>query len=602
MVQLQDVRNIYSEAEGEMADIILGMELNSKDIRLALVRTDKKIRVLDTSVIPAPEGCIADGEIVYAEGVTSVIKEYIDRVASSARKPTALAISLNSPNIITRKVNVPKKGSQETASAVSEEIFKVFSSIKDTHTIAHRATSITVSSERSGKGTDAERSGKGTDAERSGKGTDAETCVFVALCPNVMIKSYEALSEAVGIPLRYIDIKPNALSKAAINYLGLKKDAAGLMIDVGYKSSLINVIVNGEVVISRFTPTGVHAIDSYISESQGVPSEEAEKMRLSGDFSAIGVVDGNGAGGVAEGNGAGGRYGVEAVAGGNGVEGVADGNGIRDGFIAVGLSDVEDQVRQVMDFVAYDLPDEELSFLTVTGEGYYTPGVAEYLSNRFCMALTPLTLNHEVGAFADFIPAASAVGAVLRDERRGGDINFYAKANLTTLNKKKLFNRHTIALTFAVSIFAIAVLISAFFHVKNLSTLKSIEAIKTQEISNRQASQLEDEILAAKEKNLLLQALIDEINAGSLETTSIMASISAVTPEDLFISTMSVLNEDETVLVGKSKDYDGVSWLALKLRESGAFNSVQISSIVSNTTSAGDVIDYSFSITIFRLR
>jgi Tfp pilus assembly PilM family ATPase len=539
--------------EDKMADIVLGLELDTRDIRLAIVKRDKKPRVLETAVIKAPDGCLADGEIVFADGVSQAIKDYLKEVAY---KPDALAVSLNSPNVITRKLNMPKMNAQETALAVTAEILNIFPSIKETHTIAHKQTGLTTGSPQHGgggrgssrgsAGSGSIGSGSGSGGSGSGAGAsrrsgDTLVSVFVAICPNVLIESCETLSVDIGIPLKYIDVNPNTLNKAAATYLGLNKSTAGLVVDIGYSSSIINVVVNGDVVISRYVASGISSIG---------------KIGAGADDDAS--------------------------------------------VFAVALSDIEEQIRQTIDFTEYDMPHDKLTFLSIAGEGYGTPGIGKYLSNRFNLDFLELKPISEAEGIKDFVVVAPAVGAVLRDARQGGDINFITTAAEEQSRQKrgKAFNKYTAALTIAVAIFAIAVILAAFFHIKNQSDQREIQGIIERIESNAQVSQLERDIAADQSKLALIGALIDEVESSSISVSDMLITLSGMTPDDLFVSTLNALNENETVLIGKSKDYNSISWFALKLRESGEFESVQINSVVSNKTAAGDVIDYSYTITL----
>ena len=56
-----------------------------------------------------------DGEITYAEGIASRLREFID---GAGVKPTGLAACMNSPNIITRKLTLPAMNASEISAAV----------------------------------------------------------------------------------------------------------------------------------------------------------------------------------------------------------------------------------------------------------------------------------------------------------------------------------------------------------------------------------------------------------------------------------------------------------------------------------------------------
>ncbi|MCL2164781.1 MAG: PilN domain-containing protein [Oscillospiraceae bacterium] len=617
-----------------MAQIILGIELDSRKIRLALVRADKKIRVLDAVALVAPDGCIADGEIVFADGIISVIKEYINKAPI---KPDSLAISLNSPNVITRKLSMPKMSAQETSAAVEFEMLKVFPSIKESHAIVHRVTGVSAGGgdadrkgtrnansdvlahkiagevERvnvgagtgskadtgttiAGTGSKADtgtiartddgsraganagvssgasdalraesRTGKGVGTGAgTGAGVESEVCVFIAMCPNVLIKSCRELSEGIGIPLKYLDIKPNTMTKAAFGFLGLDRTAAGLIVDAGYKMSTINVVINGNVIISRCAPSGVSAIDSFIADVVGLPQDEVERARTSGDFSIIS----------------------------------ADEREVTS-YIAAGLNDISEQMRQIINFIEYDMPGIKLEFITITGDGYGLPGIGEYLSTLLNLKYIPPTPAPDVSGYEDFISVSSAFGAALREDKRGGDINYVAEdAQAGRRGGRVVLSKGVIALTAAVAVFAIAILITAFFYFKSISDQKTIENIIQNINSNAWAAKLEGDIETAKIELAQSQALIEEIENSGVQLSESLISLSERAPDDLFVSNLSVVNKNEIVLTGKSKAFGGVSWFALKLRESGEFESVRINSVVSNSTSAGDVIDYTFSLTL----
>ncbi|MDR1060745.1 MAG: pilus assembly protein PilM [Clostridiales bacterium] len=520
-----------------MPEIILGLDVGSQNIKIALAKRDKRFALLGAAVVKTPDGAVLDGEIAYTGGIAQVLKGYI---AESGAKPDCIAACVNSPNIVTRLVRLPGVAQPEVPAAVRFELLKLFPSIKETHAIAQKAVS-----------------------------SDAESAaVFAALCPNSLLGAYSALSDELGIPLKYADVRANAQAKALARFFGLERGETGLIVDLGYRSTQISVVSNGCALVSRQVAAGVAAYDAMLAERAGVSRADAEKARQGGDFSGIGLDASE----------------LARIAG-------------------ACFAEIEEQARQTVEFYEYEKPKEHIGFAAAIGEGGLIPDIDGFFAAP--LGLKPRTLP----ASAPGVPAgghsakllAAAVGACLQDGARPGqDINFVEKPEAGRGGQAggALSRLVPVAFAAAAALLALSILASVYFGASRRSAASQIESIKDSISADSGVSELEARIKDAERKLDDAQSVSQALAQSGADAAGALEALTREAPEDLFVVSLNMLSASEIALTGKSKDYGSIANFALLLRESGEYGSVSINSISANRLSSDEIADYGFTMTL----
>ena len=516
-----------------MAEVVLGLDLGSRNIKIAMIRQDKKSQVLKTTVLRTPDSSIIEGKIVEQERekLAGVIRDWVDKQDS---KPSSLAVSINSPDIIVRKFVLPTMEPTELALAIDIEIKKLFTSALDTHTTRYKIL----------------------------YSDGIKTQILAALCPTELLKNYEELAALIGIPLKFADIQANTQTKALKRFFETGIEGPALIVDVGYRSTLLSIADNGKLLLSRYVMAGVAAFDNLVANKAELSKDTVEHARETGDFSPI-LIDPD----------------------------------QMEQLMDFSLSEIEQQASQTLEFYEYEKPTAKVTILKVLGEGSEIPNIHSRLSNALGLALEELKQNRELPADTENPELmAEALGAALQTGPAGEDMNFLAEQIVGGTRKEK-FGWRTIAIA-AVAVLAISVLISAVLFIGQRLNINSIERIKKEIAASGSISSVDQQIDTAQRKQNSLELLIETIDKQNGSTAQVLDAISADAPENLFAMHMSILNGQELILTGKSKDYDSVANFALLLRENGAFSSILINSITANRTTAEDVLDYGLSITL----
>ncbi|MDR1440112.1 MAG: PilN domain-containing protein [Clostridiales bacterium] len=131
-----------------------------------------------------------------------------------------------------------------------------------------------------------------------------------------------------------------------------------------------------------------------------------------------------------------------------------------------------------------------------------------------------------------------------------------------------------------------------------MSASRQIESIKESISADAGVSELEERIAAAEHKLAEAQSVSQALSLAGAGAADILDALTREAPEDLFIVSLGIVNSNEVILTGKSKDYGSVANFALLLRESGAYGSVSINSITANRPATDEIADYGFTMTL----
>ena len=539
-----------------MPEVLLGLDIGSRYIKAAFLRQGKKCRIIKAGIVKTPEGSVSEGAITYMDAVAECVKTYIGK---SGEKPTGLAVSINSPEIITRNLTLPALAPAEIPPAVKFEILKFFPSIKETHEITQKVLSSDASS----------------------------VSVLAALCPLELLGAYRELATRLEMPLRRVDVRANAQAKAIDCFCtagageGADADAdasgggeTGMLIDIGYRNSLVSVVSKGKLVLSRYIMSGAAAYDNYAAEKAGAAKDAIEKARIDGDFSNIKIDP----------------FDAENV-------------------MNACFMEIDEQLRQTADHYMSEKPGEKVTYITVVGEGGTIPGIEAYFSGAH--GLKPRELTPAEGRDADYNELSrngnpklllAAAGAALVGAGAAAapeDLNFISAEEGGADGKRPAaFSRLAAALAVALLIAAAGIAAGFYYITDQRRSYAEIAQINAEIIGDPVVSEHNAAITQARAKLSSLIAVIDAIDSKSINVSGYLDDLTARAPESLFITNINLIDSGNLVMNGRARDYESVSEYALMLRETGKYDSVRINSITANQTVLANHSDYGFSMSI----
>lgn len=231
-----------------MKNGILGLDFGSRNLKMAFVENNRRIE--HTAIIPLPFGLVNNGEISDIDALARILK---DGVANNQLKAKEVALSLHSSKVVTREFHLPKLKEKELYEALLIELSKTFSDIYRTHRITYKIY------------------------EKTKEGISG----LVTFCPKEIVDQYQALFQDAGLPLKYLDVHANTVSKTYNRFIrNDKKNELIMMVDIGCTSSQVNVIENGRMRFSRHIACGGLNIDKFVSKQLGIDIEKAERDKF----------------------------------------------------------------------------------------------------------------------------------------------------------------------------------------------------------------------------------------------------------------------------------------------------------------------------------
>lgn len=333
-----------------MAGTVLGIDVGCRNIGIVLVKQGKKPSILNSAVIPTPSLSVVDGEIKDILLLAEMIKKVILQNRIKANK---LSLCISSSQAGVREFNLPALKDKEIFPAIEMELSKTFKGIEQTHSISYKVYQKT--------------------KERI-KG-------IVSFCPKKIVDEYVKLGYEIGIPLRYLDINSNCITKAYSSFMKSPDSEDGVVIvDIGNNISQVNIIVGDKLLISRNVPVGGAAIDRIVAEKLNISTEKAEldKINKYKDYIKKGYYP--------------------------------------DEFVMKGYEAIRQEIGQTLSFFYKNSNNTKITRIYLIGGGSLLPNIEAQFNETFKIPtyIVKPTDNHSV-YLSEFARLMSAVGAAVRE-------------------------------------------------------------------------------------------------------------------------------------------------------------------------------------------
>jgi len=232
----------------KVSNRILGADIGLMYSKFVLIKDGKKDQILDTLVLPTPEGTVNDGELTEPEMLASKFRPIFKERRIKAK---SLAVAISSSRTIIRELKLSSAiKDPEIPNAILFDLSQTFSDIQKTHYISYKIYSRN---------------------EELIKG-------IVSMCPKTIVDSYKTFAASMGIPFRYADVSPNCLAKASKFLKSLNPDAI-ILADIGYLKSEIMLIINGKLYLNRFVSRGSAYLDNMLTTRLGIAEEDTDKAK-----------------------------------------------------------------------------------------------------------------------------------------------------------------------------------------------------------------------------------------------------------------------------------------------------------------------------------
>ena len=513
---------------------VLGLDIGSKYIKMALVKQSRKPVVLKTLLFDTPEDSVADGELRNIEAVASKIRTLIKENKINASE---LCISLSSPNAVIRDVKLPILKAAEIGPAVEFELSQSFPGILQTHSISSKVYSA----------------------------SNMPVEGIAAFCPNKILDGYVELTRQIGIPLKVIDINANTIVKAFSNFVPADQGYETLMIvDVGYTTSQVNLISAGKLLLSRQISSGMAGLDSLVANRMNISVDQAEKARMSNKYETYNIANED-------------------------IDGF-----IRIAFSAVEeqIRQTIDYYRYNKANVS------GVSRILLSGGGSLFVGLESHLTDIFNIPVSEIkpeiksSLNEPI--LSMFM---SAIGAALAEHDSGNYINLIPRLKeLKAASGKTVKYTMLVAVVAVLTVLAVGVYI--YYLVKADRMEAEEAAIQNEIKVYSTINETKTKLKASQDRLTNLSAALEQYNTGVISNTVLFDHISGVMPDAVFSVNYSFMNVSSINISGISRDRVSIADFIYSLKQVEGINGVTVSSISTRSGVDGNPIDFNFALEI----
>ena len=307
---------------------LIGLDIGSHSIKLVEVDHRKKGRILKNfGVIELPHGVIVEGSIKEMETVSLAIKSLIKNLKVRNKN---VAASISGLAVIVKKIPLNRQEESKVEATIQEEAEQYIPF--DINEVNLDFDILTVPYEAEGS-----RGGEG--AKKSKNYME----VMLAAAKKDVIEEYINVIEIAELNPVILDVDVFALQNVfEISTEVVEPEGCFAMINIGAEQLGINVVSDSVSVFSRSSSYGGFQITKAIMSEFNVSFEEAEKIKLGG--SKVDNDDGK----------------------------------LKEIFTSV-VSDLIQEIRPALDFVANTYPDKSIEKIIVSGGSCRIPGFQKYL-------------------------------------------------------------------------------------------------------------------------------------------------------------------------------------------------------------------------------
>lgn len=262
----EDVNSSYEvnkiEKKGrlkEKSKLVLSIDLGANFIKVAEGKYQKdKLSLNKVVQIPTPEGCIADGKIINAQGIIDVLSFLIKENSIRAKD---VIFTTNSSSIINRDILIPVVQEEEMETVIRYEIQQYLPINLDDYIIQFIVLDEIVDD------------------------TGAKLKINVTSFPERMANTYYNVVNALELNPYALDVTYNSINKLA-NYSKYTSNNGQIIggtvafVDMGATSINVAIFKNGKLDFTRMIKSGGDNIDYALSQSLNMSIKSTESLKI----------------------------------------------------------------------------------------------------------------------------------------------------------------------------------------------------------------------------------------------------------------------------------------------------------------------------------
>lgn len=250
----------------------VGIDIGSRFIKVAEVRNSGGgVTVSAVGIIDTPEGAVDHTGVYNSDAVGSAIKQVLNE--SGVSIPNAVVSIAGQASVLVRTLEVPRMNEKELAEHMQWEINRNIPFSEST-----------VVSDYQPLGGD----------DPASQNMD----VVMAISPQSAIDTIIACVKKAGKQVSAIDVEPLGLARSLkASYDDEYQGQTVCMVDIGHKTTAINIYKDGRLMMPRTVPIGGEMFTKAIADAMAISMAEAEELKTEkADVTSVSMTPGMGGG------------------------------------------------------------------------------------------------------------------------------------------------------------------------------------------------------------------------------------------------------------------------------------------------------------------
>lgn len=235
---------------------VLGVDIGSQHIKIAEIKlqgNDPSITAIGMAATPS--GAVDHTGVYDSDAVGAVLKDLI--AASGVSVPQAVVSIAGQASVLVRTLEVPKMNPNELKEHMQWEITRNIPFAESTVVSDYKAF----------------------DPEDP---TAQNMDVVMAIAPQSAVDTIVATIKKSGKQTAAIDVEPLGIARSLrLSYHNELAAKTVCVVDVGHKTTSINIYKDGKLLMPRQVPLGGEMFTRAIQDGLGISAEEAEQLKLS---------------------------------------------------------------------------------------------------------------------------------------------------------------------------------------------------------------------------------------------------------------------------------------------------------------------------------
>ena len=233
---------------------VVGIDIGSQNIKVAEIASRGREYVINAlGIAPTPEGLVDQNGVYDTDTIGAVVKDLCQK--SGVSVSNAVVSIAGQAAILVRTLEVPKMSESELKQHMEWEISRNQPFAELTAQSDYAAFEPT---------------------DPNAQNMD----VIMAIAAQSAVDTIMGIGKKGGKQVVAIDVEPLAVARTLATEFSELGNETICVIDIGHKSTSINVYRSGQLLLPRQVPTGGEAVTQAIAGSLGVSVEEAEAIKL----------------------------------------------------------------------------------------------------------------------------------------------------------------------------------------------------------------------------------------------------------------------------------------------------------------------------------